>query len=61
MAVWLKPDYSGEDSHGYADVALEGERPSHSKLLGPDGRPLPYEPRQQVGFDLRKRSTTWER
>lgn len=31
------------------------EYPTHSKLLGPNGQPLAYEPRQKMGFDLSKR------
>jgi hypothetical protein len=34
-----------------ADEVFETERPTHSKLLGPDGRPIPYV-RQKLGFDL---------
>lgn len=39
----------------YADEVHEQERPTHSQLLGPDGKPLQYAPPQPVGFDLRKR------
>ena len=29
----------------------ESEKPTHSKLLGPNGEPIPYK-RQKLGFDL---------
>jgi hypothetical protein len=38
----------------YADQVHEGDQPSESKLLGPDGRPLRYAPRK-IGFDLTPR------
>lgn len=41
-------------SHFYADHVFEQEYDSCSKLLGPDGKPLNYQPRQKLGFDLRK-------
>lgn len=31
------------------------DRPTHSKLLGPDGNPLRYAPRPRMGFDLTPR------
>ena len=40
------------ESHIYADTVLETDRPTHSRLLGPDGRPLPYE-QPRPGFDLK--------
>lgn len=40
-------------SHFFADHVFEQEYDSQSRLLGPDGRPLNYEPRQPLGFDLK--------
>lgn len=42
-------------SHLYADHVFEQEYNTSSQLLGPDGKPLRYEPRQPLGFDLRRR------
>lgn len=42
-------------SHFYADHIFEQEYDSRSKLLGPDGKPLAYQPRQKLGFDLRSK------
>ncbi|AUR08170.1 hypothetical protein [Phaeobacter inhibens] len=33
-------------------VVYETEFLTHSDLLGPNGKPLAYQPRQKVGFDL---------
>jgi hypothetical protein len=35
-----------------ATTCHEADRPSHSQVLGPDGKPLAYA-RQSVGFDLK--------
>ena len=40
-------------AHFFADHVHEQERNTQSSLLGPDGRPLNYEPRQPLGFDLK--------
>ncbi|NDW00060.1 hypothetical protein [Salipiger sp. PrR002] len=54
MAVWIAPPWwLGDEAHAYADTALEAERASISRVLGPDGCPLPYEARPTLGFDLR--------
>lgn len=50
MAAWVS-DYYGQ-AFPFADLAQEADKPSHSKLLGPDGKPMKYA-RQQLGFDLR--------
>lgn len=56
MAAWVPtPWWLGDGSFPLADTALEAERPEHSALLGPDGRPLAYAPRPVIGFDLRRR------
>ena len=52
-AAWFH-DYWG--SYGYADTAFTGDYPTHSPVLGPNGQPLAYEPRQTFGFDLTGRS-----
>jgi hypothetical protein len=36
----------------YADEVHEADRPSHSRLLGPNGKPLLYETKQPIGFRL---------
>lgn len=54
MAVWVADPW-GLGGGFYADILTEEERATVSPLLGPDGRPLQYEPRQPVGFDLSKR------
>jgi len=37
-----------------ADVVHEADCYEYSNVLGPDGRPLQYEPRQPIGFMLRR-------
>lgn len=41
----------------FTDEIHETEMPSHSQLLGPDGRPLRYKLRKPIGFDLRAGSS----
>lgn len=53
-AAWVQ-DCWGE-VHGYADQVEVGEYPTHSSVLGPDSRPLEYEPRQPFGFATRGKS-----
>lgn len=53
-AAFAVGDPWGGSSHLYADHIFEQEYDSRSKLLGPDGKPLNYQPRQKLGFDLRK-------
>jgi hypothetical protein len=36
----------------FADTVHSAELPTHSKLIGPDGKNLQYAPRQAIGFDL---------
>lgn len=53
--------YDGCNETGrVANTCHEAERPTHSQLLGPDGRPLAYAPRP-VGFDLTRRKATTNR
>ncbi|MFG6637351.1 hypothetical protein ACGYJ8_15435 [Sulfitobacter sp. 1A12126] len=52
MAAFIIDPWCGE-AHAYADQVFEDDRPTESAILGPDGRPLQYEPRRRVGFDLR--------
>lgn len=42
-----------DDGHRFAKTVYEREHYKESLLLGPDGKPLRYEPRQKLGFDLR--------
>lgn len=51
-AAWVTYPWTGEQA-AFADHVHAGEYPTHSPILGPDGRPLQYEPRQPLGFDLR--------
>ena len=46
--------WDGTQSH-MADTVFDKDRDTHSKLLGPDGNPLPYAPRQAIGFNLTPR------
>jgi hypothetical protein len=41
--------YGHGDGH-YADQVIATERPTHSPLLGPDGKNLEYEPPIKMGF-----------
>lgn len=43
--------WSGE-SGIYADEVHVTEHATHSRLLGPNGKPLPYRKPQTVGFNL---------
>lgn len=45
----------GGDGSVFADTVFEDDCPTHSPILGPDGLPLEYEPRQPIGFDLRRK------
>jgi hypothetical protein len=51
--VWISDPISRWDPDApYSDTAYVADYPTHSQVFGPDGRPLEYEPRQKVGFDL---------
>lgn len=50
-AVWLTPNEDGwNETAGFADVVFESDLPTHSSVLGPDGKPLRYEPKPPIGF-----------
>lgn len=49
-ATWM-PDHWGP--HGFADTIHVEDYPTHSPVLGPNGSPLQYAPKQPLGFDLR--------
>lgn len=51
MAVTIHDNWNGE-SGMFADQMHESDKPTHSQLLGPDGKRLAYET-QRLGFDLR--------
>ena len=51
MAAWISDPWGWGMGQHFADVAHEADRPSHSPLLGPDGKPLQYA-RLTLGFDL---------
>lgn len=53
-SIWIEEPDTGEGAY-FADEVYEEDWPTHSPVLGPDGYPLEYEPRQSMGFDLRKR------
>lgn len=38
------------ETHHFAGMVYVDDYPTHSPILGPDGRPLEYEKRQPVGF-----------
>ena len=40
------------DTSYTADTVYEQDYPDTSSVLGPDGEPLQYEPRQAIGFAL---------
>lgn len=52
----INDPWSGETGI-YADEAHVTEHETHSRLLGPDGKPLPYRKPQAVGFRLTKHKT----
>ena len=54
MSKTVVEPYWGGEGH-YADEVHVPDRPTHSKLLGPDGRPLKYET-PRVGFDTSRRA-----
>ena len=52
QTIWVP--YDSYDSGGFhAATAIETQHETMSRLLGPDGRPLRYEQKQSLGFDLR--------
>lgn len=51
MTQWINDPWSHEQNIVTTGVT-EAKHETHSKLLGPDGKPLSYEPRQRFGFDL---------
>lgn len=55
-AAWVSDPWWDGAAHPVADHGHSGEYPTHSRLLGPDGRPLEYEPRPRLGFDLSPRN-----
>jgi hypothetical protein len=52
---WVHDPYGWQSGAPYAGQAVCNEYPTHSNLLGPNGSPLQYEPRDPVGFDLRRK------
>ena len=56
-AVWINDAWGNDPAQGFADVVHEGDYPTHSPLLGPDGSHLQYEAREPMGFQLRSRKT----
>lgn len=53
QTIWVQDDpYGGGAFH--ASTVIEEQHEAISRLLGPDGRPLRYEQKQPLGFDLRK-------
>lgn len=49
MSVYVDyQEYGGR----YATTIHESEKPTHSGLLGPDGKPLKYAQPPRLGFDL---------
>lgn len=54
MAVTIYDPLTGIAAQ-FADTVHEPERPTHSPLLGPNGRPLPAAPPRPIGFNLTNR------
>jgi len=52
---WISDPWGEYSSSPFASQVNEGEYPSNSNILGPDGKPLQYEQRQKIGFDLSAR------
>lgn len=53
MSIPITDPYGGwGETYHFANEVTEKERQTHSRLLGPDGKPLSYEPKQPLGFDL---------
>lgn len=53
QTIWVQ--YDSYNSGGFhADTVIETQHETLSRLLGPDGRPLRYEQKQPLGFDLRR-------
>lgn len=50
-AAWVASPWQ-EGAHGFADQVHAEDYPTHSPVLGANGQPLEYEPRQPLGFDL---------
>lgn len=55
LSVPIREPYGPREEHRFADEVFETKHHTESLLLGPDGRPLRYAPRQKLGFDLRPR------
>ena len=54
--VWVhSPWWLGDVSSPMSDTAFVSDYPTHSPILGVDGRPLEYESRPPVGFNLKRR------
>ena len=53
-AAWVNDPWDAQGGF-FADVVHLGDYPTHSTLLGPCGKPLEYEARQPIGFDLSPR------
>jgi len=52
---WTNDPWGEFGASPTASQVHEGEYPSNSNVLGPDGKPLQYEQRPVIGFDLSKR------
>lgn len=52
QTIWVQDDPYGSGAF-HASTVIEEQHETRSKLLGPDGRPLKYEQKQPLGFDLR--------
>lgn len=51
-AISIHDPDGNEGAHEFADTVYEDDCPTHSLVLGPDGWPLEYEPKQEIGFVL---------
>ena len=50
--TWVPDETDFNAIYPHADTVHENDYPTHSPVLGPDGRPLRYEPRLRMGFAL---------
>ena len=51
--VWVQDQWEECPAAPMTDAAHVGEYPTHSPVLGLDGRPLQYESRPPIGFYLK--------
>jgi len=51
--AWVSDPWGYNEQYAFSDTVYEPESTtSHSRLLGPNGKPLKYETKNPIGFDL---------